>query len=138
MSKKKRNNQSRRDTRSITNRYTPVAVTSSVPWSIVVNNTHADHRQFRPDLVYNPVLLSGKSSRRILRDPNRFRDPKNFAILKNLSQTKAKLKQYSPLRTLICIRRKIRDEVLHALGKTGKGGSNNRKPKFNHNSEVLC
>jgi len=41
-----------------------------------------------------------------------------------------------PSRVLICIRRKQRKEVLHALKKTGKSGQ--KRPRRNHYSEVLC
>lgn len=41
-----------------------------------------------------------------------------------------------PSRVLICVRRKQRKEVLHALGKAGKVGQ--RRPRRNHYSEIHC
>lgn len=38
----------------------------------------------------------------------------------------------------ICVRRKVRREILHALGKSGKGAKFNRKPKYNEHSKVRC
>jgi len=40
-----------------------------------------------------------------------------------------------PRRVLICVRRKVRKEVIHALG---KGGGGNRKPRRNEFSDVRC
>lgn len=42
----------------------------------------------------------------------------------------------APRHVAICVRRKVRDEVLHALGKVGRGGS--RKRRRNQNSKVRC
>lgn len=41
-----------------------------------------------------------------------------------------------PKHVLICVRRKIRDQVLHALGKTGKGSG--RPERRNENSKIRC
>lgn len=42
----------------------------------------------------------------------------------------------NPTNVLVCVRRKIRKEVMHALGKAGRGGQ--RRPKFNFFSKVRC
>lgn len=42
----------------------------------------------------------------------------------------------SPNRVAVCIRRKQRKEVLHALRKAGRGGS--RPRRYNRNSQVRC
>lgn len=42
----------------------------------------------------------------------------------------------SPRRILICVRRGIRKQVLHALKKTGKRGQ--RRPRFNAFSRISC
>lgn len=39
-------------------------------------------------------------------------------------------------RVLVCVRRKQREEVLHAKRKTGKKGQ--RKPRFNYYSSITC
>lgn len=44
----------------------------------------------------------------------------------------------APRAVAICIRRKMRREVLHALQKSGKGSRHNRKPRYNENSKVRC
>lgn len=43
-----------------------------------------------------------------------------------------------PNSVMICVRRKIRKEVMHALGKSGKGSRFQRKPKYNRHSKVRC
>ena len=43
-----------------------------------------------------------------------------------------------PNRTLVCVRRKQRQEVLHALKRTGRGGSSRRHKRRNHYSGVQC
>lgn len=40
-----------------------------------------------------------------------------------------------PKNTLVCVRRKIRKEVILA---TGKGGSKRKRPRFNKNSHIRC
>lgn len=42
----------------------------------------------------------------------------------------------TPNKVLICVRRKIREEVMHALKKTGKRGQ--KKPRRNYYSDVRC
>lgn len=42
----------------------------------------------------------------------------------------------SPSRVLVCVRRKVRKEVLHSLGKTGRLGQN--KPRFSEYSSISC
>lgn len=42
----------------------------------------------------------------------------------------------NPKRAMVCVRRKVRRQVLHALKKTGKGAKARRK--FNENSKIRC
>lgn len=41
-----------------------------------------------------------------------------------------------PMDTTTCVRRKIREEVIHATGKAGR--KKQRKPKFNWKSKIRC
>lgn len=54
----------------------------------------------------------------------------------DLGQVRQVLAFAHPRSVLVCVRRKIRDEVLHALGKTGKGSG--RPRRFNSNSRIKC
>lgn len=44
----------------------------------------------------------------------------------------------APKETLVCVRRKRRKEVLHALKKTGKGAGRRKKPRRNFYSWISC
>lgn len=96
-----------------------------------------DNRYWRPDPLpgarslrrwtvrtkLNPRRKTiGRSSNRLLRD------------IQNLTFS-------APKFVIRCVRRKVRDQVLHALGKTGKGSGRklrNRKYKRNSYSGVHC
>ncbi len=52
------------------------------------------------------------------------------------SQTKGRLSFESPNRVLLCVRRNIRKQVMHATGKAGLVGQ--KKPHRNENSEISC
>lgn len=41
-----------------------------------------------------------------------------------------------PQSVLVCVRRKIREQVLHALNKTGKRGQ--KRPRFSYYSSIKC
>lgn len=43
----------------------------------------------------------------------------------------------APQKVVVCVRRKTRKEVLHALGYTGRGRGGGKK-RFNHYSKVHC
>lgn len=42
------------------------------------------------------------------------------------------------LHTLVCVRRGVRREVLHALKKTGRGGGRHRLPHWHWHSHIDC
>lgn len=48
----------------------------------------------------------------------------------------SRLQFSSPKQVLVCVRRKVRKEVLHALKKSGRGG--NRRRRYNSLSQVRC
>lgn len=50
----------------------------------------------------------------------------------------ARLRFAVPLRTIVCVRRKVREEVLHALRKTGKGARRSKKARRNVYSHISC
>lgn len=59
----------------------------------------------------------------------------NF-ITDNFEALPYKVGFVQPKRVLICVRRKIRREVMHAL--KFAGGTGQKKPKYNHYSSVSC
>ena len=44
----------------------------------------------------------------------------------------------SPKKTFVCIRRKVRRAVLHALQKTGRGGGPQKRPRWSDASRIRC
>lgn len=92
-------------------------------WRPDVDPTARSSRRWNARTKINPRRQTiGRSSNRLLRD------------IQNLTFR-------APKFVLRCVRRKIRDEVLHALGKTGKGSGRklrNRKYKRNSHSGVHC
>lgn len=97
-----------------------------------------DRRAFNPEDVYaSPRSIQGTRSRirssRVVAataqsSPNRARMPK--------MRFKVTYAFQSPKRVLVCIRRRARKEVLHALKKTGRRGQ--RSPRFNYYSSIRC
>lgn len=43
-----------------------------------------------------------------------------------------------PKKTIVCIRRKVRRAVLHALQKTGRGGGPQKRPRWSAASRIRC
>ena len=86
-----------------------------------------DRRNYHPA---GPVFRPASSPRR---SPVRVKPAKNLYWASKPIMTFA-----HPKHVVTCVRRSVRTEVLHALGKTGRGSRFNKKPRFNHNSKVRC
>lgn len=113
-------------------------------------NTTANDFQLRPvnynQFFNNNTRLQEYDDRRTFHPQHASRPAQTFSNvnhkLRHVGTTN--LSMFSPRsvgfvdakRTLICVRRKIRKEVLHALNKTGRSGQN--KPKYNIYSGVRC
>lgn len=87
-----------------------------------------DRRSFYPEPATRPALTFSGSSASIdahipKKKANRNRVPTQFAFS-------------APGDVLVCVRRKRRKEVLHALRKTGKRGQ--RRPRRNRFSDIRC
>lgn len=82
------------------------------------------------------LLFSGRQHRLVVRD--RKPTPRQSAFgFKPNDQTRARVAFADPRKTLVCVRRKVRKEVLHA---TGAAGSRRRqkKPRHNELSKISC
>lgn len=95
-----------------------------------------DRRTFTPDRQARPIFSLPRTLRDI-RNPARIVARQNPAK-RQLSQTKAVLTFADPRRIPLCIRRKVRKQVLHAFKKTGKGSARHRRPRFNEWSSISC
>lgn len=91
-------------------------------------NLFEDRRTFHPNRFARPAISIGKRADTKLVVPP---DP-----LKSVQRLNHVVGFKVPRRVVICVRRKIRKEVIHAIG---AGGSKNlRKPHKNEFSKVKC
>lgn len=94
-----------------------------------------DRREYHPEGVYAPAQSTIKAAREL-----KFFSNGSTRVRRNdrsSYQYPSPLVAFaSPSKVAVCIRRKQRSEVMHALGKAGKVGQ--RKPRFNYLSEVSC
>jgi len=98
-----------------------------------------DLREWHPDAILEAPTRSLRRSRVTLHSPA----PKS-----TFSPRRQKLASFfhspeirafsSPKFVAVCIRRKIRKEVMHALGKSGLGAKKTRRYRRNANSTIRC
>lgn len=95
-----------------------------------------DRRTWHPEEPFQPARSSRRVSdsfvTAIARPTKRKASGRPFSLL-----TPDKFRFAVPDKVLVCVRRKQRREVLHALKKTGKG-SRSRFRRRNYNTEVAC
>lgn len=99
-----------------------------------------DRRRFHPKGRFRPpASISTRASARLfdaVRRPTITR-PNKLSSKKAIKVTHSpRLRFLNPKHLAICIRRKIRREVIHALRHNGGGGS--RKRRFNEYSKIHC
>lgn len=101
-----------------------------------------DRREWHPEGFARPARLFSRPRHRLslVDQPRRSRTPLNrdpFSHLRSFnSQTKARIAFREPDRVLVCVRRNIRKEVLHAFRKTGRVGQ--RRPRRSFYSSISC
>lgn len=131
-----RNRTGRGVSNSQSRRYNPSSIYS--PRLVVVprfapllspQSIFGDRRLYQPDRAQRPVFsFRGDRSARVVAKQNpRFKQP---------SQTKAVLAFAEPDALPLCVRRKVRKQVLHAKGVAGRKGL--KRPRFNEWSKVQC
>lgn len=105
----------------------------AMPWSAVSTSSPflvmEDRRTFHPLRDLRPVASFVKSAARVV--------AKQRVNFPQPSQTKAILAFADPRRVLVCLRRRIRREVLHAKRVAGSGKPM-RKPRRNSLSSISC
>lgn len=87
-----------------------------------------DYRNYHPSRIERPYRNTQGGKITTNKD--------NFAILRKPYKSDVKHIFYADKDALICVRRKIREEVLHALSKTGRRGQN--RPKISWKSQIKC
>lgn len=95
---------------------------------------HPDGRA-RPAKKINGTRLSQHKVKGTRIKVHRGRDGRPMKSVIRIQTIPSRIKFATPKRVAICVRRKIRREVLLALG---RGGGHHRKPKRNRYSEVSC
>lgn len=138
-----RRNRGRRDISIISNRRLPALVDLRVepissffrPRSNYWNYSRReveDRRQWHP-LGYHRPAQSVSSQYHQLRAkvlPRKFVKPRAYG------RAETAVAFGRPERLMVCVRRSIRKQVMHATGRAGRGGQ--KKPRFNWLSQISC
>lgn len=93
-----------------------------------------DRRTYHPEKFFRPARMIWGHPVGPVRPSESKRRPGRSWLPGAISP---RLKFADVQRTIICVRRKRRKEVLHALRKTGKGRGR-RRPHFNFYSKISC
>lgn len=97
-----------------------------------------DRRTYHPEGSFAPARSFSKPRHRLVAVDRRPKKNQVFSHFgsRGISGTKAIIAFKAPDKVLVCVRRSIRKQVLHALNKSGRRGQ--RKPRFNYYSSVSC
>lgn len=99
-----------------------------LPVSVTPLREVEDRREYHPVKFHRPARdVSGQGHKPVVVKPSR-----KFGRVLPFG-----LRFAEPARTVLCVRRKTRKEVLHAIRKTGKG-VRRRKPRRNWFSRISC
>lgn len=134
----KNNKKRRRDTTDITSQRLPSLNQTFQNLLQSPLSLYEDRRTFNPEGDLAPARSFNQSRHRLIYpnsqpNVNKNRTPSNTRTIKYPS---ASIAFDNPDKVLICARRKIRKEVLHALKKSGKTGQ--RRPRYNYYSKISC
>lgn len=108
----------------------------SQPFRPIVLHTQ-DRRFWHPDNVSRPGATFRKAANLSLVPGRKFKygpSPKSYTP--GAERLSDRVGFEDPSRVAICVRRNVRKEVIHALGKAGKGKT--RRPKQTEYSKVRC
>lgn len=102
----------------------------SVSWlsPTLETDVFEDRREWHPEGVNRPALGAPRAATRpVAKQRPAFSVP---------SQTKGIIAFAEPNRVAVCVRRKVRKQVMHALNKAG--GKGHRRPRRNAQSSISC
>lgn len=122
--------QGRRDLNTLSSLRSLIARLHPLPPMLVSRTplrTIDDRRTFHPSPFTRPAVSAGRRADTKLVVPSQ--------SLRDVQRLNHTVQFKEPRKVLICVRRKIRKEVIHAKG---VGGSRVRKPKRNQFSDVKC
>lgn len=129
-----------RDTNIISNRRLPLSYSNifssnSIRFPKLIQ--FEDRRLFNPEGIYAPARSFSKPRHKlVLSVVDRFRGASKVARRRLDFRLLSPLSFEAPKKVLICVRRKQRKEVLHALRKAGKFGQ--RRPRRSYYSDISC
>jgi len=125
------NNSRTRDASAITNRMlrSDMWLKFNAPMRL---REYEDRRSFHPEGDYAPAKSFSQSRHRLT--VKKLRQHRAAPSLKTYSPSFVAFEQ--PNKVLICVRRKIRKEVLHAFRKAGRSGQ--RRPRRSWFSAISC
>lgn len=102
---------------------------------------YEDRRQWNPEGRYAPARSFSKTRHRLMEVPARKKEVRHEntglrPFSSNFLDPAYRIGFVEPDRVLICARRKIRREVMHATGNAGKRGQ--KLPRRNFYSKIKC
>lgn len=133
MGKKRRDTsrQARRDNNSIPNRRLIEPISFDFIRSLSSLAPIEDRRTFHPEQAFRPARSFSRANHVLVARPDRTRSGQvRLSVPVGVGFG-------DPRRVIICVRRRQRREVLHALGKTGRGKAR-RPPRRSYYSDVRC
>lgn len=142
---KSRSTKSRRVTPDNANRRLPRS-TTTLPYSYVTPDppprrnlrVYEDRREWHPDRV-RPAASFSQPRHRLRSVVRAAMHPTGLAkslFSSSFEQVPARIGFVNPKKVLICVRRNIRKQIMHALGRAGKKGQ--KKPRRNAYSQISC
>lgn len=144
----KSRNRSRRDARDISNRRLPTSIDSNyTPSPARFDSLNflreiEDRREWHPEGPRRPARSTNRSRHRltehktITRRESPIRDPMSGLREFPATSETFRIGFEEPKQVAVCVRRKQREEVLHAFKKTGKVGQ--KRPKRSWYSNISC
>lgn len=117
----------------------PLAVSDFKPMTRQLD-LFEDRRTFHPEGKSAPARSTNRSRHRLQSPPVKeaafsHQDSLNYPSAHSV-QPHAIAAFTAPKKVLVCVRRKIRKEVMHALGKSGRSGQ--RRPRRSEYSSIQC
>lgn len=143
----KSRNRRRRDTNDIANRRLTVFDSLSNLVRRVEQRSpslriYEDRRFWHPEGDYAPVgVFRQRSARRLIEAaPTRRRTDGTTGVGKSFRGFRPPVIRAfaKPDEVLVCVRRSTRREVLHALGRTGRGSGAKKMPRLTWRSKISC
>lgn len=129
------NNPPRRDAPRIANRR--LFEETFYPRSLSRLTLIEDRRNYYPDAYTRPAHMLSTPRHRLVLKPNVVKARPSPSVLYRAPTLPVGVAFQTPKRVSICIRRQRRKEVIHALGKSGRGVSR-KKPRRSEYSDITC